>query len=192
MAIRGVVKEVYIEMDLLHNCILKRAVSLGMYENCHETIFSFSRRVLDPHAYTFDLNRKDYTQEVTQLADLCCRVESVMREIHEIYTDLLHVLKCQVNRPDDHLSIPDDPAENVQMKFYDLEPGVPLHDLDKVMSFNLDLTTIAARIWDVIECTNKKANDSFEIPNKEALLQVLRYNRLSTELETKQYKNMKH
>jgi hypothetical protein len=170
LGVRGVIKNVYLQIYELQIFLEDRQSSLGYYQ-C-EGYSAFLQRSHDPYTHTFGFNREDYVTEVKEIYGMQLRVELKLDHIRDIYFDLLDILKCNVELREDILHVQDDPDNNIEDIVKMLQPGVSLDGLDEVMETDQRLTLIVERIYVVIFQGNPM--DSFELTGKSELGHILR------------------
>ena len=173
LEIRGVIKNVYIQIDELGNFLEDRSRSLGKHYS--ETPSHWHSRSFQPDTFTWGYERNDYITEVDDICDTKHAVEEFLEFIEIIYTDLLDLIEC-TKRADTRIGKMDDPDEDIIER---LNPGVCLDGLDDVMENDHGLGSIAQRIHDVIQRGNGHRM-LFHIRNKSELYHVLHANKFST------------
>jgi hypothetical protein len=170
LGVRGVIKNVYLQIYELQIFLEDRQSSLGKHQ-C-EGYSAFLQRSHDPYTHTFGFNREDYVTEVKEIYGMQLRVELKLDHIRDIFLDLLDILECRVDFREDILHVQDDPDNNIEDIVKMLQPGVSLDGLDEVMETDQRLTLIVERIYVVIFQGNPM--DSFELTGKSELGHILR------------------
>ena len=181
LEIRGVIKNVYMQIDEVRNFLEDRSRSLGRQHG--ESIRHWCILSLQPDTInTWGYEPNDYTAEVFDIVHMHRAVHGCLKFIQEIYEDLMEMLQCN-NSPDRGNGPPigemDDPNDHLGI-MERLDPRVCLDD--DVMKDDQYLGCIAQRIYDAIKhgySSNGKPH-LFHIHGKHELYKVLHDNKFST------------
>jgi hypothetical protein len=92
--IRGVIKNVYMQINELDEFIFRRSVSLG--KRAGETSSNWCYRSRATSTYTWDYERGDYIEEVASIAHMKDKIESLLSHLKDIYICLLDTTHCQI------------------------------------------------------------------------------------------------
>ena len=184
-AIRSVIKDVYMQIDELNVFNHERSRSLGRHPR--ETLSEWRYRSKDPYTHTWDYEREDYIEEVSDIGKMNREIYGVLQHIANIYSDLLLILECGPLDYQNDLKFQDDPSKNL---FDVLNPKV-----DQFTEFfsqhDNRLKSIIERIYNVIyNVHSEKTHLKFyHLDHTDDMFLILRANRLSnaerTEAEQK-------
>ena len=144
LEIRGVVKDVYMQIHVLYDFNHERSRSLGRHPV--ETYGEWKHRSPDPFTWTWGYEPNDYIAEVKGIVKMDYEVERVLRHIQEIYNDLPSIIHCDTASYDD-LNTPYDPRKDILEV---LNPKVDLNIIEKKMAYDPRLKSIEDRIFKVI------------------------------------------
>jgi hypothetical protein len=92
--IRGVIKNVYMQIKELDEFIFRRSVTLGKRPG--ETSSNWRHRSHATSTYTWDYERGDYIEEVAGIAHMKDKIESLLSHLKNIYICLLDTIHCQI------------------------------------------------------------------------------------------------
>ena len=175
LEIRGVIKNVYRQIDELRNFLEDRSTSLGRQHD--ECIYRWRSMSLQPDTInTWGYEPNDYTAEVFGIVRMHRAVEGALEFIEIIYTNLLEMIHCHTRS--ESVATIDDPNEDIVEM---LDPRVCLDSLDDVMKDDHYLGGIAQRIHDAIKhgySSNGKPL-LFHIHGKHEMYKVLHDNKFS-------------
>ena len=175
--IRGVIKDIYMQISELRVFNRNRSESLGKHPR--ESYKQWLLRSKDPSMSTGEYDRDDYIAEAGGTDKMEDEIEQVLFHLRYIYGDLLSILECDgPSYYDEDLNTPDDPSENI---LHVLKPRVDLHRLDMKMARDKRLREIVEQIYNVIyhENTDNLHLRFFHLEDTDKMFLILRSNRLS-------------
>ena len=174
--IRGVIKNVYMQINEVGEFLEHRSRSLG--KDPRKTMGQWRSRSHDMYTHTWEYERNDYITEVSDIDAMQYDVEGVLQFIENIYSDLLKLIHCDPYLKT-RIAETDDPDEDIIEM---LNPQVCLDGLDDAMANDHDLGCIAERIYYVIKFGwSEHGNPQlFHIRGTREIYQVLHDNKFST------------
>jgi hypothetical protein len=177
--IRGVIKNVYIQIDGLDKFLKVRSESLGKHSL--ESFGSWCHRSHHNCTQTYDYERNDYIAEVAGIAAMKYEVEGVLHHIRDIYVDVSDMIHCDIPiNPSEDLretGVPDNSIINI------VDPEVSMDGVDEIVTNDIRLGYITERIYNVIyfgHSDNRMHPRLFYIQGRNEMYLVMRANALSS------------
>ena len=186
MNIRGVIKNIYAQINGLDEVVFRRCVSLGKRPG--ETLSNWCCRSHAKSTYTWGYKPDDYISEVADIALLKFRSESLLSHLKNVYIGLLNTIHCKIPYfVGDDLEKTDESDKEILDVILQDEISDEAMTRDDLMDIADDIINIVWLGYNGTDCPHL-----FGIDGKEKIYQVLRTNRLPAgmPLDSKPWRNV--